>query len=146
MIRRGQRGVAIIEFALILPLLVLLSYLVVDFGRAVHEYNAIAKSVRNAVRFVSMEPIGTCGIQDRVIYAHPNGASSGARVVAPGLVRPGVTIDCIWRPADATLPVNTVTVRVIGYEFQPMLSSFPGLTLLPAVRFADITATMRSTM
>ena len=51
--KRRQKGVAIVEFALILPFLLLLTFITTEFGRAIWEYNTLTKSVRDAARYLS---------------------------------------------------------------------------------------------
>ena len=57
--KNKQNGVALVEFALILPLLLLLTFITTEFGRAVYQYNTITKSVRDAVRYLSTQTPGT---------------------------------------------------------------------------------------
>ena len=51
--RRNQRGIASVEFALLLPVLVLLLFGTVEIGRMVSDYHAVAKGVRDAARYLS---------------------------------------------------------------------------------------------
>ena len=57
--RRGheerQKGTAIVEFALVLPFLLLLTFITTEFGRAIWQYNTLAKSVRDAARYLSLQ-------------------------------------------------------------------------------------------
>ncbi len=48
--RRGERGTAIIEFTLIMPLLLVLTVAAVDFGRAFFVKNILEQSAREGVR------------------------------------------------------------------------------------------------
>ncbi len=45
-----RRGQSLVEFALILPLLLLVLVGIVDFGRAVYSYNLVSNAARTAVR------------------------------------------------------------------------------------------------
>src|SRR5439155_12216831 len=47
---RQQRGVALVELALITPLLLLLTFITTEFGRPLYEYNLVVNSTRDAVR------------------------------------------------------------------------------------------------
>ena len=60
--RNRQRGVAIVEFALVLPLLLLMTFVVTEYSRALYQYNTLTKSVRDAARYpVGAEPgLGDC--------------------------------------------------------------------------------------
>lgn len=46
----GQRGTALIEFALVLPMLIVLTFLVVDFGRAFMVKNMLTQAAREGAR------------------------------------------------------------------------------------------------
>ncbi|MNF78942.1 TadE-like protein [compost metagenome] len=48
-----QRGVAIIEFAITLPLLLLLLLAIAEFGRMLYQYNILLQASRDAGRYVS---------------------------------------------------------------------------------------------
>jgi Flp pilus assembly protein TadG len=79
-----QQGVELVELALILPFLILLSMLVVEFGRALYEYNTVAKSVRDAVRYLSVQlPNTNCAqAQNLVVYGK---TTAGTTPLARGL-------------------------------------------------------------
>lgn len=51
--RRRSSGAAAVEMALLLPILLALSALVVDFGRLTYQYNVLHKAVREAGRYLS---------------------------------------------------------------------------------------------
>jgi len=48
--RRGNRGATLVEFALVLPILVLLIFGVVDFGSSFNNYQALRNGTRNGTR------------------------------------------------------------------------------------------------
>ncbi|HWJ94093.1 MAG TPA: TadE family protein, partial [Telluria sp.] len=50
-----QRGTALIEFALVMPFILILMFTVIEFGRAMQRYNGAAKAARDAVRYLSMQ-------------------------------------------------------------------------------------------
>jgi Flp pilus assembly protein TadG len=49
-LRRGEKGAAIVEFALVVPLLLLLLWGIVDIGRAFYTLNNLASAVREGAR------------------------------------------------------------------------------------------------
>ena len=141
-VRRGpQAGVAIIEFALVVPVLLLLSMLAIEFGRAMYQYNALTKSVRDAVRYLSIQLPGTGIAEARNLVVYGNLTGTGAPLV-PGLTA-GHVPDPTWQDAGASPIIHTVTVQVTGYTFDPLVASAFGFTF-PALTFSDIRATMRS--
>src|SRR5688500_11611226 len=75
--KRRQHGVALVEFALILPLLLLLTFITTEFGRAMYQYNTLAKSVRDSARYLSMQTPGTKMTEARNLVVYGNTAGTG---------------------------------------------------------------------
>jgi len=139
--KNKQHGVALVEFALVLPLLLLLTFIVIEYSRALYQYNTLAKSVRDAARYLSIQNPGTQITQARnlVVYGNPAGTGSP---LALGLTTSQVP-DPVWQVAGTSPVINTVTVRITGYTFTPIFASAFGLNF-GAVNYADISATMRA--
>jgi Flp pilus assembly protein TadG len=146
-----QKGVALVEFALILPFLLLLSIMTIELGRAIWEYNILTKSVRDAARYLSIQtpgsPIEINRARNLMVYGNRGGTGSP---LAVGLSlsnvpepSPGVTGCCTWQTAGTAPVINTVTVRITGYTFRPMFAGMFGVSFA-TVTFSDISATMRS--
>lgn len=147
-----QKGVALVEFALVLPFLLLLSVVAIDFGRAIWEYNTLTKSVRDAARYLSIQTPGTRIDVARNLMVYGNRSGTGAPLaigltlanVPPptaGVPRSGC---CFWQAAGTAPVINTVTVRITGYTYTPMFSTVLGLQAVGPLTFPDISATMRS--
>jgi Flp pilus assembly protein TadG len=58
---RGERGAAMVEFAVATPLLLLLAFGVIDFGRAFYVYNKLSSTVRDAARYGAAQGAGPTG-------------------------------------------------------------------------------------
>ena len=71
---RREAGQELVEFALILPLLLLLFLGIIEFGRAILAYNTIANAAREGARYGIVDP-------DR----HGRHQSSSARALTAGL-------------------------------------------------------------
>ena len=138
---KKQQGVALVEFALILPLVLLMSFIAIEFGRAIWQYNVLTKAARDAVRYLSIQTPGTKIAQARNLMVYGNLAGSGAPLAA-GLTTSHVP-DPTWQTAGTNPVINTVTVRFSGYTFNSMFTSVLGIPF-GAVTYSDITATMRS--
>ncbi len=139
-----QQGAALIELALSIPFMIMLSMIVIEFGRALYEYNTVTKSVRNAVRYLSTQTPNTLcpDAQNLVVFGS---RSTGNTPLAPGLKVGAVS--CTWQTTGTYPLINTVTVKVTGYRFQSMVSNVFGLQLSDAqggITFGDIAATMRT--
>ncbi|MFS2203160.1 TadE/TadG family type IV pilus assembly protein [Variovorax sp. Varisp36] len=145
---RTQYGVALIELALVMPLLLLLTFITTEFGRAMYEYNAVVKSTRDAVRYLSVQTPGTHVTEARNLIVYGNTGGTGSPL-ARGLSLSNVPIGscCTWQSAGANPIITTVTVRVSSYSFQSLFPSVMGVAFADAngnIVFNDITATMRA--
>ena len=136
-----QGGVAIVEFALILPLLLLLTMITTEFSRAIHQYNTIVKSVRAAARYLSVQTPNTHIAEAKNMVVFGNTTGTG-----PALVT-GLTVSNVDAPAWATAGsnplINTVTITVSSYTFRSMFASVFGITF-GDIPFSPIQATMRT--
>lgn len=139
-----QNGAALIELALILPLLLLLTFVTTEFGRAMYQYNTITKSVRDGVRYLSMQAPGTQIVEAQNLIVYGNTEGDGPPL-ALGLSLANVQAD--WQSESVNPVINTVTVTVTGYIFVPLLGNVFGIAFGDAnggIPYGDITATMRA--
>ena len=60
--QRCERGQGLVEFALLLPVLVLILMAVFDFGRAMYAYSVVSNCAREGARFGIISPGDTAGI------------------------------------------------------------------------------------
>lgn len=146
-----QEGVALVELALILPLLLILTFITTEFGRAMFEYNAVTKSTRDAVRYLSFQTPGstTAIAEARNLIVYGNLAGTGAPL-ARGLTLavnvPSATC-CTWQYTSTSPVINTVTVRVTNYTYHSLFASVFGIAFGNAngdITFSTISATMRA--
>src|SRR3990167_1397271 len=126
---QAQKGVAMVEFAIALPLLLLLLLAIAEFGRMLYHYNNLLQANRDAVRYLAGEAWnGNFGqvVIDTVVEAiTKNLAVYGVPLPQPGNeVVPGLTTgDVTVGPVDG----DHVQVR-ISYVFQPVIgNSLPAL-------------------
>jgi hypothetical protein len=138
---KHEKGIALVEFALILPMFVMLLFLTTEFGRAYYQYDTITKSVRQAARYLSVRAQGRdiANAKNIIVYGNPNGTGSP---LVPGLSLSNVP-DPVWSSTGSYPVMNTVTVSVTGFTFVPMAGSVFGMRLNNIV-FGTIQATMRS--
>lgn len=139
--RPAERGVALVEFALLLPFLLILTFTTTEFGRAMYEYQGVTKSVRAAARYLSTQNPNTHQTEasNLIVYGSIAGGTtplvrnlSATNVVAP-----------VWAQQGTTPLINTVTVGVTGYQFRSIFTTVFGLPF-GTITYSDITATMRS--
>lgn len=141
---KPQRGVALVEFALILPLLLVLTFFTTEFGRAMYQYNSMTKSVRDAARYLSLQLPNTQTTEARNLAVYGNLAGTG-NPVASGLT-PGHVPAPVWQAEGVDPVINTVTVEIQGYAFQSMFTTAFGVNFAPGgvITFSNIRATMRA--
>jgi len=135
-----QSGVALVEFALVLPLLLVLVLVTAELGRGVYRYNCAAKAVRDAVRYLSAQTPGTHIAEARNLIVYGNLAGT-APLLDSALTDANVPLPT-WQTAGSDPLINTVTVRITGYQFRPMIVNMFGARFA-VYTFNDISATMR---
>jgi Flp pilus assembly protein TadG len=127
-LRREEEGAAIVEFALVMPILALIVFGIIDFGRAFYTVNNIISAVREGARYGAVladpdSPVARQEIRQRVRnVSRPFGGDSLSD--AQILIR---------------FDVDTgVTVRVENYPFQPLtpIAGAVGLGTWPITREA----------
>ena len=136
--RTRQRGQSLLEFAIVLPLLLLIVLGVIEFGRAYYQYNTLSKAVRQGARYMSMhayDAIELAKAQNIAVYGNREGTGSPC---LPELVAGNITITPRNPDAGAsrTNPPRWVRVGVTGYTFQPLFSGIlpiSNFTFAPSV-------------
>lgn len=142
---RVVRGVAAVELAITLVPLLVLTFGVTEYGRAIFTYNALDKATRDAARHMtSPNPNRRDEAINLAVYGSltPTGTP-----LAPGLTPARVAIcdatDCPG--THAAVPtgsgtVNLVTVSITGYTYNSIVTYVAPATL----NFNAISTTMRS--
>jgi TadE-like protein len=127
---KRQDGQSLLEFAMVLPILLLLAIGTIEFGRAYYHYNTLSKAVRQAARYITSHEYSTAE-QTRgkrmAIYGNADGTGSP---VLPGLTVSNISITPRGGGGTTNIdPPEWVKVSVTGYTFQTM---FPGIVPLSA--------------
>jgi Flp pilus assembly protein TadG len=146
---RKQIGAAIVEFALVMPFLLLLTFIVTEYSRALHQYDVLTKAVRDGARYLSMQHPNTKITEAKNLMVYGNLTGTGSPLVF-GLTTAHVP-DPVWTSSGSAPVIVTVTVQIgtgaagaaTRYKFVPIFASVFGTTFGSA-EFAPITATMRS--
>ena len=121
-----SKGIAMIEFIIVLPICLILIMGTAEFGRAFMQYNTLTKSIRDGVRYASANALaGSTGVvtingavltetQNLVVYGNSAGVGN---VLLPGLTTSAVTV------ADAG--AGNVVVSV-SYPYGSIFAFVPG--------------------
>ncbi|MCA0172570.1 TadE family protein [Bacillus sp. RAR_GA_16] len=81
---RSEKGQSMVEFALVLPILVMLLFGIIDFGRIFHTYLAIDHASREAARAASVGENDATIISTAVKSASNISLGAGQIAVSPG--------------------------------------------------------------
>ena len=134
-----ERGAAIVEFAIVLSLMLLITAGIFEFGRAFQYYDALAKATRDGARYMSTvnkATISSVAVSDakNLVVAAANAAN-----LSPALTTGDVVVTCTPAAcADGTAPTD-VEVSISGYTmtigavmpFVTGTTSYTGVPLAP---------------
>jgi Flp pilus assembly protein TadG len=114
--RRDDRGVQLVELAIVLPILLLLFAAVAEFGRYFYEYSTVAKSARLGARYLAAKSAVSnttnwqANAKNLVVYG--NTAGTGSPILT-GLSTANVTVT--YQGGTAGVP-DTVKVSIVDYK------------------------------
>ncbi|MCJ8204644.1 TadE/TadG family type IV pilus assembly protein [Pseudomonas sp. RGM2987] len=120
---QAQRGVALVEFTLVLPMLLLLLLAFGEFGRMLYQYNVLLQASRDADRYVASQAwnstLGGISLSNTLQTQTKNVAVYGVPSQAGSAVISGLTTANVQVAA-----VGTDHVRVtITYTFCPVIGA-----------------------
>jgi len=132
--RRGDRGAAAVEFALVVPMLIALLIGVISYGYMLSFRQGISQGAAEGARAAAVAPAATSASQrevDAVAAVNDSLTSYGVTCVGASLVRDGQPVGscsvsiatCANDPSSqcASVQVN------YAYRTNPLIPSFPGL-------------------
>ena len=140
----SERGAAMVETVLTLPLLLLLSVSVYEFGRAFQHWQVLTNAAREGARIASLP-----GITDEVVEARVESYIEAGQLTVPEDMNVGIVRDdeiSIGPDADDTATASTVSVDY-PFEFvvlQPVMHLVAGESEVGAPITMNVSATMRN--
>jgi len=114
---RSERGAALVEFGLVVPLLMLMMCATIDFGLAVYTLNNLTAAVREGGRFGA--------VLDPTVWANPAAAQDSVQTrvqkyivgmqngLTPAQVKALISVS-----KDPTTQI--ITVQLTGYPYKPV--------------------------
>jgi Flp pilus assembly protein TadG len=132
----GERGAALVEFALVAPLLLVVLAGIVDFGFLFQRYEVLTNAAREGARLGSLPGYVTCGtpstaVDQRVRDYVQQGLALTAPQVTAAMPSNAVVVTCptvaITLPGGSTANVTTVRVQVTYTHNFIMLGPIIGL-------------------
>lgn len=139
---RAQRGQALIETALALPLVLLLSVSVFEFGRAFQHWQIVTNAAREGARLAVLP-----GTSDEAVISRVQAYLEGGRLAEPASASVDVVSNAeISIGEDTTVSASTVTVSY-PFEFvvlQPVMRLFDRDATTGEPLTMIVSATMRN--
>lgn len=108
-----QGGQTLIEFAIVLPVLILILAVILDLGRAIYYYSVITNVAREGARYGSV----TTGATNAQIQAHAQTYAYGTGIQTSNITVSIVTTDVSI--GGTTRPETNVNVSV-SYDYVPI--------------------------
>lgn len=118
--RSDERGVQLLEVAIVIPILLLLFGAVAEFGRYFYEYTTVAKAARVGARYlVSKSATSSTNYEGQAknLVVYGNIAGTGTPVL-PGLSTANVDVQYIGGTAGVP---DLVKVSIINYQHQSII-------------------------
>lgn len=117
-----EGGQTLVEFALVLPVLVLIMVGIIDFGRGFQNYVALGNAVREAAREASVHGSGAAAPWGPA--ANDANVTTAVRGRAVGLVGESITVTSSW-PSGNNAQGSEVVVGG-SYTFRPVALQLMG--------------------
>lgn len=118
--RRGERGAALVEFAIGATVFLMVMFGVVEFGRCLWTHNALSDAARRGARYAVNHPSSdSTAVKNVVVYGDPEG---GTKPLVDSLTTANVVVEY----SNFGLGEGTVSVRITNYQFQfsvPLIGS-----------------------
>ncbi|MBI2952976.1 MAG: pilus assembly protein [Chloroflexi bacterium] len=129
---RGEKGQAVVEFALAAGVLFMLMIGSIDIGRAIWNYDTLAEAVREGARFAAINGYNSStptGPPNSTNYtAGPPGQDSGVTSVvrnyAFGMAPASISVFASWPSGDNL--IGSSVVITASYSFQPLTTLVVG--------------------
>ena len=119
--RRGERGVAVVEFALVVLVLLIVLSGTIEFGRSFWYYNSLTRATRDGARMMSLADNDT--LTAEVPVAQDAVAQMATAAGVPSVVRGNVLVTCLNASfvavacQDGVAPAY-VSVAITGYNLK----------------------------
>ncbi|HKV35792.1 MAG TPA: TadE family protein [Pyrinomonadaceae bacterium] len=125
---RRENGTQMIEFALILPALILLFAGTVELGRLFYQYTTLAKATRAGARYLSTVPnvaASTAAAKRVVLCGDPNTCGDANHpIIVPNLNANKIVVT----PPAAGAQPRYVTVEITNYNYEFLVFNLNTLT------------------
>jgi Flp pilus assembly protein TadG len=127
----GERGSALVEFAIASTVALTMIFGIIDFGRGLYTYHLVANAARAGSRFAIVRG-NTCAVAGCPVTSAQ--VQTYVRGLAPGIDPNSLTVTATWPGgADCVGVVNNnpgcPVVVTVTYPFKFMVALLPGFTM-----------------
>ena len=139
----GERGAELIEFAFVLPVLLLVAFGIIDFGFLFKEYEVVTNAAREGARLKSLgdsTAYSNADVQARVLNYIINGGLDGSLLVTP------VPVTATTIPVSATDPTVTASAFTVTVTYPHRFWVLAGIAQMFGGSFGTANLTASSTM
>lgn len=145
-LRNSERGSAVVELAIVFPILLMLFVGAAEIGRLFYTYTTLAKATKVGARYLSQEKDSESQNATTIL----NVKNRAARLVVCGFtdtcvgrlpIVPGLNVSDPLQNVNITLPPASspspkyVRVEITGFTFQPGVFNVAGVTNSPSATF-----------
>jgi Flp pilus assembly protein TadG len=124
--KKSQRGASLVEFTIAATVFLTVTFAVLEFGRALWVYNALADAARKGARYAAVHDATSIDdVKRMVVYGDPAG---GTTPVVDNLDVSNVTVTY----PNFGLDKGTVSVSITSYQFQFVLPLLPVSIQMPS--------------
>ncbi len=131
----NERGAALVEFAMVATVFIMVLFGVIEFGRMFWTHNALRDAARRGVRYAAVrknDSAGITAVKKMVVYGDPNANPASAAPLLPGLTTSNVNVE--YQNYNGILLSSRATVSITGYNFQFSVPLIGGSMTMPAYR------------
>lgn len=118
-LRKDERGIQLVELAIVLPIFVILFAATAEFGRYFYEYTTLSKASRAGARYLATAAVNSAEdtkAKNIVVYGNPTGTGSP---ILDGLTPANVVIT---RQGGVPVLPQTVKVAITGIKHQSLFN------------------------
>ena len=133
--RRCERGITTIEFAIVGAVFFMVLFAIIEFGRALFVANALSESTRRGARVAAICPVGDPGPAQVAILAGADGRSR----IAPALTTANVIVSyldqaggTVANPGANSSAIRYVRVSITAYTQRLLIPFVMPEFLMPA--------------
>lgn len=136
---RGERGAALMEFAIAGTVFMTSLFGVIEVGRLLWTHNALRDAARRGARYAAVRKNDTASqtaVKKMVVYGDPNADAATAQPVVTGLTMANVALE--YQNYNGIQLSSRATVSITGASFKFAVPLVGGTITLPSYRTSSV--------